>query len=384
MMFQNKNLKVALVHDFLVDFGGAERVLEVLCEMFPEAPIYTLLYDKEKVCGKFEGRDIHTSFLQKFPRFLRRRKQWLLPLMPVAPETFDLRDFDLVLSSSGAWCKGIITRLDTIHIAYVHSPMRFIWDYNSEKYLKENRKQKFRFFMRPFLTYLRIWDRQAADRPDYLIANSGYTQKRIEKYYRRKSEVIYPPIYMERETYNVEREKNIPRSTLHAPHHFLIVSRLSPYKKVDLAVEVFNKLGLPLVVIGEGSQKKYLQKIAKENVKILGWKSDEEVVGYMQNARAFIFPALDDFGLTMAEVMSQGVPVVAYRGGGALEIIKEGINGEFFDAQNADALAGVVQKIIANEKKYNQDEIKKSSEKFSKDEFKRKLGKFIIKVISNL
>jgi len=171
-----KDLKIALVHDFLLYQGGAERVLKVLSEMYPEAPIYTLLYDKEKMNRMFEGKDIRPSYLQKFPKFLKKHYQWLLLFFPVVPETFDLREYDLVISSSGAWSKGIVTKLNTIHVAYLHSPMRFVWDYN-ERYLK-----KPSIFTRFVFNYLRIWDRMAADRPDYLIANSKYTQKRIEKY----------------------------------------------------------------------------------------------------------------------------------------------------------------------------------------------------------
>jgi glycosyltransferase involved in cell wall biosynthesis len=367
---KKNNLKIALVHDFLVDFGGAERVFEVFCEMFPEAPIYTLLYDKDKMKGRFEKREIHTSFLQKFPRFLRNHKRWLLPFLPVAPETFDLRDFDLVISSSGAWSKGIITRLNTIHIAYIHSPMRFVWDYNSAKYLKENKKSKFGFCVQPFLNYLRIWDKQAADRPDYIIANSKYTQKRIAKYYRRESEVVYPPT---QNFQSISNESINTRYQIQDARYFLIVSRLSPYKRVDLAVKVFNKLNLPLVVIGDGEQKEYLQKIAKSNVKILGWKDDDEVARYLQEARAFVFPAVDDFGLTIIEAISVGVPVVAYREGGALEIIKEGENGEFFNEQTAESLTGGVGRFIENEKKYNKEIIKQSVEKFSKEIFVEKL-----------
>ncbi|HHE45751.1 MAG TPA: glycosyltransferase family 4 protein, partial [Candidatus Moranbacteria bacterium] len=162
------------MHDFLNQFGGAERVLEALTEMFPRAPIYTLIYDPEKMREKFSQKEIRTSFLQKLPKFLRRRYRYFLPLLPTAPETFDLRDFDLVISSSGAWSKGIVTRLNTLHIAYIHSPMRFVWDYN-EKYLKEEHQTKWNFLARPILNYIRLWDYLAADRPDYLIANSQYT-----------------------------------------------------------------------------------------------------------------------------------------------------------------------------------------------------------------
>ena len=189
----DKNLKVALVHDFLVQYGGAERVLEVLADIFPEAPIYTLIYDKERMGEKFAGRKIHTSFLQKFPKFLRKRYKWLLPFMPTAPETWDLREFGLVISSSGAWAKGIVTRLDTIHICYMHSPMRFVWDTNEEYLREQEMARPINFFSRLLINYIRLWDKVAADRPDYIIANSKYTQERIKKYYGRESGVIYPP-----------------------------------------------------------------------------------------------------------------------------------------------------------------------------------------------
>ena len=170
-MNEKNKLKVALVHDFLNQFGGAEKTLESLCEIFPEAPIYTLIYEKEKMRGKFSDRKIRTSFLQKFPAFFRKRVQWLAPFFPMAPETFDLRDFDMVISSSGAWSKGIVTRLNTLHIAYIHSPMRFVWDYN-ERYIQEKKIGVSLFLIRPIFSYFRLWDRLAADRPDFLIANS--------------------------------------------------------------------------------------------------------------------------------------------------------------------------------------------------------------------
>lgn len=375
-MKQIENLKVALVHDFLVQFGGAERVLETLCEMFPQAPIYTLLYDREKMRGKFSSREIRTSFLQKFPKFLRKRYQYLLPFFPVAVETFDLRDFDLVISSSSAWGKGIVTKLNTIHIAYIHSPMRFVWDYN-EKYLSEDRKEKFKFLVRPFLSYLRIWDKMASERPDFLIANSKYTQERIVKYYRRESEVIYPPAF------NSENQKQITNYKLQTTNYFLIVSRLSPYKKMELAVRTFNKLELPLIVIGEGKQGNYLRKIAKKNIKFLGWKSDEEVAKYYAGARAFIFPGEDDFGLTMVEAMSFGVPVIAYRKGGAMEIVEEGKTGEFFNFQTSETLADGIRRFVENEGNYEKRYIKNKAEMFSKDEFISKFKQYIDKIHNN-
>jgi len=371
-----KKLKIAIVHDFLVQYGGAERVLEAISEMFPEAPIYTLLYDKEKVINSFGNKEIRTSYLQKFPKFLRKRYQWFLPLFMIVPETFDLRDFDLVISSTGAWSKGIITRLNTVHISYLHSPMRFVWDY-SGKYFSENTKHKFqitKFFLRLLLSYMRMWDKLASERPNYLIANSKYTQERIQKYYRRDSVVIYPPAFDESRIINY-RLSNSSREN--EGKYFLIVSRLSPYKKVDLAVEAFNKLGIPLVVIGEGKQKKYLKRIAKKNIKIIGWIDDEELGGYYGNARAFVFPADDDFGMTMVEAMSHGVPIIAYKKGGALEIVQEGKTGEFFSAQTPEVLADGVRRFIAKEGSYKKEDIINRAKEFSKERFKRELEEFI-------
>ncbi len=376
-MNANKEIKVALVHDFLVQYGGAERVLEVLAEMFPKAPIYTLLYDKEKMRGKFTNREIRSSFLQKFPKFLRKHYKYLLPFMSTAPETFDLREFDLVISSSGAWSKGIVTKLNTVHIAYIHSPMRFVWDYN-ERYIHETCSIKHvtkNFFTRILLSYLRLWDYEAAQRPDYLIANSVYTQERIKKYYRRDSQVIYPPV-KKSEILNPKSETN-SKFKIQNSKFFLIVSRLSPYKKVDLIVETFNKLELPLVVIGEGKQYKYLKKIAGKNIKILGWQSDEKLSEYYQNARAFIFPAEDDFGLTAIEAMSYGVPVIAFKKGGVAETVIAGVTGEFFDAQTPEVLADGVRRFMQKENHYDWQVIVSRAKEFSRKRFVNELRDFI-------
>ncbi|MFA7319615.1 MAG: glycosyltransferase [Parcubacteria group bacterium] len=372
-----KDLKVALVHDFLNQYGGAERVLEVLCEMFPAAPIYTIVYDKERMRGKFSEREIRTSFFQKLPRYFRRNMKWVLPFLPTAPETFDLREFDLVISSSGAWTKGIVTRLDTLHIAYIHSPMRFIWDYN-EKYLKEDRHNKLGFFIRPFLSYLRLWDKLAADRPDYLIANSKYTQARIAKYYRRESTVIYPPVG---KLQNPKSKIKITNSEENSKF-FLIVSRLSPYKKIDRVIEAFNKLRLPLVVVGTGKQEKALKLMAKDNVKFLGWVPDEKMLPIYENARAFIFPSVDDFGIAPAEALMRGVPVIAVRRGGVQEITEEGRTGEFFDSATPEVIADAVRRFGENEKNYDREYIARSAGKFSKERFVRDMREYINNAIS--
>jgi len=370
-----KDKKVALVHDFLTGFGGAERVLEALTEMFPDAPIYTLLYDKDKIRGKFKDKIIYTSFLQKFPKFLRKRYKYLLPFLPVAPETFDLRDYDLVITSSGAWSKGIITRLNTVHIAYLHSPMRFVWDQN-ERYLKQQGRGRITgFFSRVFLSYIRLWDKSASDRPDYLISNSKYTQKRVKKYYGRESAVIYPPV--DHETRNTKHETKNPNYQLPFTDYFLVVSRLSPYKQIDKVVEAFNKLELPLVVIGEGSEKKYLENIAEKNVKILGWQSDEVINGYYANARAFLFAGVDDFGIASVEAMTRGVPVLSIRQGGIREIVEEGRTGEFFDAATPEVIADCVRRFMENENNYDKEYIRKSVERFGEERFKKEFINYI-------
>lgn len=365
---QSGNLRVAIVHDFLVQWGGAERVLKELSDMYPEAPIFTLLYDEEKMRGMFKGKDIQPSYLQGFPRFLRKNYRWLLPFFPVIPETFDLREYDLVISSSGAWSKGIVTKLDTIHVAYLHSPMRWVWDYN-EKYVKENKKIMFSFLLKFAFNYLRVWDRLAADRPDYLITNSAYTQRRIAKYYRRDCEVIYPPVKVS----SIEKAAD----KLSVDDFYLVVSRLSAYKKVEVVVEAFNKLGLPLVVIGTGEQEKYLRKISKENIQILGWQSDAVTQQYYQNAKAFIFPAEDDFGITPVEAMLCGVPVIAYRKGGVMETVREGVTGEFFDAQTPEVLADGVRRFLNNENNYDKETIRKRGDEFSAERFRSEFKKFI-------
>lgn len=367
-----ENKKVAIVHDFLTDRGGAERVLSVLCGIFPEAPIYTLLYDKETMRGAFADKIIHVSFLQKFPKFIKKRKKWLLPFMPIAPETFDLRDFDLVVSSSGAWTKGIVTRLNTTHISYVHSPIRFAWDANEEYLVQQKRSGTINLFARLFLNYVRLWDRAAADRPDFLIANSRYTQERIKKYYGRECDIIYPPVEMKFKSDNGCEKSDAG--------HFLIVSRLSPYKKIDAVVEAFNKLGLPLVVIGEGQQEKYLRTIAEKNVKILGYRSDEEIVKYYAGARGFVFAGVDDFGISCVEAMAHGVPVLAIKKGGVRETVIEGKTGEFFDAATPEVIADGVRRFIENERSYDKDFIQARAQDFSKEKFILKIKEFISKV----
>lgn len=366
-------MKVALVHDYLIRFGGAERVLLELVKIFPEAPIYTLLYD-EKMAEFFPVGMIRFSFLQKLPAWLRRRYKYLLPLLPVAAEVFDLREFDLVISSSSAFAKGVITRPKTIHIDYCHNPARFLWDYSHEYLNQQNLGFLRNLAVNLMLNYLRVWDRSANKRVDYFIANSKITADRIKKYYRREAKIIYPPVRMA----EFIQSENLSKG------YFLIVSQLSPYKKVDIAVEAFNKLELPLVIIGDGSQKRYLKKIAKENIKILGWLDDDIVADYFKSCCAFVFPCEDDFGITVVEAMSYGKPVLAYKEGGALETVLEGRTGEFFNALTPEVLADGVRRLQDNLEIYDPKFIRSQAEKFSEERFKKEIVDFIAEISYNI
>jgi len=318
-------MRVALVHDYLNQYGGGERVLEALCEIWPEAPIFTLVYSPDHTGFAFESRKIFTSFLQKIP-LVRGHHRSFLMLMPLAIEQFDLSKYDLVVSDAHSFAKGIITRPKTLHICYCHTPTRYVWD-DSHKYIEEfNYPGIVKKFIPFFLNYLRLWDEAASLRPDTYIANSKFIQSRIKKYYQQSSEVIYPPVKTSH--FYIGRPGD----------YFLIVSRLLPYKKVDLAVKVFNELGWPLKIIGEGPEKKQLQSIAKSNIEFVGLVDEDELKDYYAHCRAFIFPQEEDFGITAVEAMASGRPVIAYRAGGVLEIVEENKTGIFFEEQTAQSI----------------------------------------------
>lgn len=364
--------KIALIHDFLVSYGGAERVFQAIAELYPEAPIYTLVADRELVERHFPGRDVRASWLSRLPAFFRKRYRWFLPLFPAAVEAFDLRDFDLVISSSGAWGKGIVTRLNTKHIAYLHSPMRYAWDYH-EEYLREiSSRRKPGICVRLLLSYLRVWDRQAADRPDFLIANSRYTADRIRKYYRRESTVIYPGALA-----LADQVEGLVDGTDPERKHFLLVSRLTKSKKVGIAIEAFNKLGFPLIIVGDGPERTRLERMAGANIRFVGFVPDDELAKLYFGARALIFPSEEDFGMTAVEALSFGTPVIAFEYGGIQEIVEPGKSGELFAAQTPEILAEGVRRFLANEGKYDETHMRISVERFSKKRFQEELGRFI-------
>ena len=348
----------------LVKLGGAERVVKILLEMFPESKVFTLFYD-EKKCGAVFPKDrIQTSYLQKYVN-LGIPYQLLIKKMPLAIESFDFSEYDLVISSSSAFAHGIITNLQTKHICYCHSPMRYAWDYTNEYKQEKGGKIK-QFLISKILHQIRIWDQISADRPDFYIANSLNVQKRIKKYYHLDSEIIYPPVDLDRFQVTSEHQD-----------FYLIVSALSAFKKIDLAVEAFNQTEKKLVIIGTGQEYKNLVRTANSNIQFLGCKTDEEVVAYMQNCKALIFPGEEDFGITPVEAMACGKPVLGYGKGGLLETVIAGKTGEFFDKLSPDSLLAGLERLDQNYEQYNPQEICKQAEKFSKEKFRKEIINFI-------
>ena len=362
-------MKVAIVADFLTKLGGAERVVDTLLEMFPDADIFTLLYDEQNVGRIFPRSKIKESSLDRWPAFLRMRYKYFFPMMPSLVERLDLTGYDLVISSSSAYAHGVITDLDTKHIVYCHSPMRYAWDY-THHYLQE---QDLNFITRAiagyFLKKIREWDFVAAQRADLFIANSKHVQRRIEKYYRRESEVVYPPV-------------DIERFSVHKTHedYFLIISTLTPYKKIDLAVRLFNKIRRKLVIIGDGSARASLEAIAGDTIDFLGTRTDQETVEYMQNCRAFIFPGEEDFGIAPVEAMACGKPVLAFKRGGLLESMIEGKTGEFFTEQTVESMEDALGRLQLNEKFYKPGEIRAQAEEFSKEKFMHHMKRIIARI----
>jgi glycosyltransferase involved in cell wall biosynthesis len=356
-------MKVALVHDYLNQYGGAERVLEAFTQIFPQAPIYTLLYDGQRTGYAFEDRKIKTSFLQKIPLLKSHHRPFLM-LMPLAVEQFDLSQYDLVLSDSASYAKGVITSPQTLHICYCHTPIRYAWD-DSHRYIEEfGYPGLVKKFIPFFMNYIRLWDEQAAQRVDKFIANSYFVAQRINKYYHQEAQVIHPPVKTNL-FYLADRPDN----------YFLIVGRFLPYKRFDLAIEAFNQLGLPLKIIGGGPERKKLEKKAKSNIEFVGLVSDERLKDYYARCQAFIFPQEEDFGITAVEAMAAGRPVIAYQAGGALEIIREGATGLFFKEQTADCLIEAVGRFKPAD--FNPQLIREKAMEFDQEKFKERIKGFI-------
>ncbi len=375
-------MKVALVHDFLTNFGGAERVLKDLSDIFPDAPIYCLLYDPDKL-PQFKDKQVIQSSLSKYPNFIKKREVFLRPRAPKSIEEFDLSGYDVVISNTNSFCKGVITPPSTLHLSYIHSPTRYLWDYKDEYLDEHNAHGLKRYFLQKLFLKMRIWDFEAGQRPDYIIANSRNIAKKIKKYYRRKSYVIYPGVDLTKYRHpELDSGSRIPkqvRNDNNKRSFYLIVSRLSKYKKVDLAIKACNKLKKKLIIIGEGSDRKYLESLAGPTIEFKGFLPDKEVREYYKNAKAFIFPAEEDFGLTPIEAMASGTPVIAYKKGGLLETVQNGLSGLFFKKQTVNSLCRAIKKFESTQENFIPDRIRQSVQKFALTNFKKEFKDLVEK-----
>ena len=350
--------RVALVASWLNQYGGAERVLEVVHDLFPAAPVFTSTYWPAAMPPGYRDWDIRASFLDRLP-FARQNQRWLLPLYPAAFESLDLRGYDIILSITSAFAHGVHVPAGGRHICYCLTPARFLWNYG--EYVERERIGRLpRAILPLFIRSLRAWDRHAADRVTRFCAISKKVRERIAACYQRDAAIVYPPVDVER--FSISRAPG---------DYFLILSRLVPYKRIDLAVQAFNALGLPLVIAGNGRDRARLQEKAKPNVRFLGRVSDGEGRDLLSRCRAFLFPGEEDFGITPLEANASGRPVIAFAGGGALDSTIEGVTGEFFREPTAAALAQVVSAF--DDRKYDPHAIRKHAEKFGVGVFKEEL-----------
>ncbi len=376
-MLQTTNQpKIALIHDYLTQFGGAEKVIESIHELHPWAPLYTAIYNPTSLNNAFSDWDIRTSFLQNFPG-AKNHTRLFLPFLPAAFESFNLKNFDLVISSASAFAKGVITHPGTKHICYCHTPTRYLWS-DADRYIKEVAlpwpANKIAPYLMPYaLQYYRLWDYRAAQRPDILIANSKTVQDRIKKYYNRDSIIIYPPVQVNNFTV---------RKTNDIKDYYLVISRLMPYKRVDLVIKAFNRLRLPLIVVGTGEDAP-LKALAKNNITFTGWVGEDKKKELLQGARALIFPQEEDFGITAVEALASGVPVIAYSQGGATEIIEEGKSGLFFHEQIWEELADKVARFQFIYKNFDPQVCRARAEIFSEERFKNELSSLINQTLNS-
>ncbi len=365
-------MRTAIVHDWLTGMRGGERVLEIFCELFPDADIYTLFYFPEKISNSIQKHHIIKSRLQSFP-FVRRHYRKLLPLFPAAIESFDLSAYDLVISTSHAVAKGAVPGTDAISICYCHTPMRYIWDMFDTYFRSPETSAYLKYAMMFFRDYLQHWDKTTSSRVNYFIANSRFVAARISKYYERTATVINPPVDID--TFSLANTT--------PGDYYLIVSALAPYKRIDLAIDAFNRTGKKLVIIGDGQDYEKLKARAEDNIEFLGKiTSDAEVCRYYQQSRALIFPGVEDFGLTPLESQACGRPVIAYARGGVLETVIEGITGHFFSEQTVDALINAVYEFEGMD--FYADDIRGHASQFGKEVMKQKLISFFSQVVPDL
>lgn len=355
---------MALVHDYLNQYGGAERVLEELHTLFPDAPVYTSMYWPEKMSPTIRRLDVRTSFMQRVPLVTRNHQPFLL-LYPLAFESFDLSGFDVVISNSSAFCKGVVTPPGTLHICYCLTPMRWVWNYHA--YVDRERLGWLaRLVLPAAISQLRAWDVATAQNVDRFLAISRTVGARIRKYYRRDSSVIYPPV-------NCDAFQLAPSRV---GDYYLVVARLIPYKRIDLAVDAFTRLGIPLKIVGSGGRNlPELKARAGKNVEFLGRVSDTELKRLYAGCRGYVFPGEEDFGIAPLEANASGRPVVAYAGGGALDTVVDGRTGVLFERQTVDHLIEAIRR--TEDTAWNPDELRRHARKFDREVFRERLLEFV-------
>ena len=358
-------MKIAIVHDWLVTDAGAEKVLKAILEIYPDADIFSLVdflnsKDREIV---LQGKHAKTSFIQKLP-FAKKHFRNYLPLFPKAIESFDLSNYDLIISSSWAVAKGVKKREGQLHISYCYTPIRYAWDLYDE--YTQNLKQPKKFFVQASLKYIRRWDLQTVDSVDYFIADSKFVQERIQKTYDRDAKVIYPPVDVEKFSLYEQKEE-----------FYLTASRLVPYKKTKLIVEAFNAMAdKKLVVIGAGEEFEDIQKIAGKNITVLGYCEDSVMVDTMQRAKAFVYAAVEDFGIVPIEAMACGTPVIALNDGGTAETVVDGVNGVHFEKQYVEEIVNAVERFESL--KFDTSSIAKGAESYATSRFKQEMEDFVV------
>lgn len=360
-------MKTAVVHEWLVTYAGSEQVCEQMLGLYPQADLFSLVdFLPDEMRFFIQNHPVHTSFLQGLP-FARQHFRNYLPLMPLAIEQLDLSSYDLVLSSNHAVAKGVLTRADQLHISYMHTPIRYAWDLQ-QQYLRGAGLTRGlgAIAAQAILHYLRLWDLASAHRVDRFLANSQFVARRIQKTYRRRATVIYPPVAVDR--FRADRPRD---------EFYLTVSRFVPYKRVDLTVQAFNRLGLPLVVIGDGPDWERVRAIAQPHIQLMGRQPNAVVEDHLQRCRAFIFPAEEDFGITVVEAQAAGAPVIAYGRGGATETVLPNKTGILFPEQSVESLVEAVQTFAAHRTPFEPEILRHHAEQFAPDRFRREFSRFV-------
>lgn len=381
-------MRMAIVHDWLTGMRGGEKVLEVFCELFPDSDIFTLIHINGSVSNIIESKRIQTSFLQKIP-FVKSHYRFFLPLFPLAIESFDMKNYDIVLSSSHCVAKGVLTSPSTIHICYCHTPMRYVWDYYHTYFGADKKGVISRLLAHIIAHYLRVWDVTSSNRVNYFLANSYNVANRIQKYYKRSAKVIHPP---------VDCSFYTPADIYKEGDYYLVVSALAPYKRIDIAVDAFEKLGLPLIIVGGGQEEDLVKSVTKKYVTCVGWQSDESLKKYYRGCKALIFPGEEDFGIVPLEAQACGKPVIAFGKGGVLETVHgiysqlgseigrlphqpETPTGIFFTKQTTESLMEAVLFFENHRSLFDPVVIRKHAEGFDyllfKEKFKQCIKEFL-------